>query len=233
MRSENVADFIGVNRLQSEFAKFVSQPFPPRAFAKRRRRDARQLHLPLRELRLLCAQPGKSRANFRKLTEVCYLVLHSRKWVGYVWLRSHGSRSLVVGPWSLAVSLRTTAFMYAIFSPPPCNSIGQRPRANDDFHFTTSCSETDPLRPAMSLVDAELRRRIGIGKFERHCPIFADIGHQRRPEACQARAYRDGGRWDKSLPPIPGSRDRAPDVVKRHNSRDRDTSACSELFRMS
>ena len=35
--------------------------------------------------------------------------------------------------------------------------------------------------------------------------------------------YRDGGRWDKSLPPIPGSKGRAPDVVKRHNSRDRDT----------
>ena len=156
MRSKNISDFIGMHRLQSEFTKLVSQPFPACAFAKGRCCDARQLHLPLRELWFLCAKPGEGGANFGKLAEVCHLVLHSRKRVRYVRLRSgHGAWSLVSGPWSLVVRRWLLAFnrqlseaaSHTRFSPLPCHSRsqrpkGQRPRTKDqgpttNFYLTT------------------------------------------------------------------------------------------------
>ena len=118
MRAENIAHFVGVNRFQSELAKFVRQPLGPRAFAKRRRGNACQLQLPLRELRLLGAKPGKGRANFGQRTEMCNFLLHARKQLRYFGLRSrHGAvvgrqssvfshQSLALGRWSLAIVYR-------------------------------------------------------------------------------------------------------------------------------
>ena len=107
-----------LRRFQTELGEFIGQPLGPDALAERRRRNARQLQLPVRELRLLGAEPGESGANFRQRTEMCDLLLHSRKQ-----LRNFGSRarheavvglqssvfshqSLALGRWSLAIVFR-------------------------------------------------------------------------------------------------------------------------------
>ena len=117
MRAENIADFIGVNRFQAELAKLVRQPLGPDTFAKRRRRNTRQLQLPVRKLRLLGAKPGKSAANFGQRTKMRHFLLRSRKRLRDFGLRAgHGQdsvvglQSLAIGRWSLVVALLHEVF---------------------------------------------------------------------------------------------------------------------------
>ncbi len=74
----------------------------PGAFAERRRGDARHLHLPLRELRLLGAKPGECGTNLGQRTKMAHFLLHARKKLRHFRLRArHGSvvgrQSPVVG----------------------------------------------------------------------------------------------------------------------------------------
>src|SRR6185312_12524486 len=177
MRAKNIAYLVGVNRLQTELAEFVGQPLGPGALAERRRGNACQLQLPVRELRLLGAEPGESGANFRQRTEMCHLLLHSRKQ-----LRDFGSRhGSVVGRqasvvsfgrwlWSLALGrwhnvivpqLRTkTTFSRQRWVT---NADDQRPTTG----FPSYNRESPYSRLLLSLVDVDSRRGQGIRKFER------------------------------------------------------------------
>jgi len=105
MRTENVADFIAVNRLQPEFAEFVRQPFAAGAFAKGRRGNAREFQLPLRELWFLSAKPGKGRAYLRQRAEMDDFLLHARKQLGDFGVGSRHGWFLVVSRWSLVLGL--------------------------------------------------------------------------------------------------------------------------------
>ena len=53
MRAEHVSHVIDANIVEPDFAKALGQPRSARRFAKRRRRNSRHFHLPLRQLRLL------------------------------------------------------------------------------------------------------------------------------------------------------------------------------------
>src|ERR1700687_3530955 len=104
MGAEDIADLVSVNRFQPESEDLAPQPLAPCAFAKGRRGNARQLQLPLRELRLLGAKPGTGRANFGQRTEVGNFLLHARKQLRYFRLRARHGR--VFSRWSLAYVVR-------------------------------------------------------------------------------------------------------------------------------
>ena len=53
--ADHIAHRIDVDIVQFEFAETILQPVGARRFAKGRRRDARQFHLPLLQLESLCA----------------------------------------------------------------------------------------------------------------------------------------------------------------------------------
>jgi len=64
--AENVAYFVGVRGVEAELLEFFCEPRSAGAFTEGRGGNARQLQLPLRELRFLSAKKGKRRANLRR-----------------------------------------------------------------------------------------------------------------------------------------------------------------------
>src|SRR4029077_2707777 len=77
MTAENIAHVITVNIVEAKFAKFLRHPLRTCRFRERRRRDARQFKLPVRELWFLRAQPGKGRTDFWRCRKPSHFLLQA------------------------------------------------------------------------------------------------------------------------------------------------------------
>src|SRR4029077_2067439 len=77
--------------VEADFAKALGQPRSPRGLAKRGRRNTRHLHLPLRQLRLLRAQPVVGRTHLRGSRQARHILL--RRWRNVRHIRTWGSRT--------------------------------------------------------------------------------------------------------------------------------------------
>ncbi len=91
MQTEHVAHIIDANIIEGDFAKALGQPCPACRLAKRRRRNPRHLHLPLRQLRLLRTQPVERRPHLRQRSHTRHVLLHRRRNVRHIRARRNGA----------------------------------------------------------------------------------------------------------------------------------------------
>ena len=93
MDAEYVAHIIDPNIVQPDFTKAFRQPGGARRLAKRRRRNPRHLHLPVRQLRFLGAKPVECGTYFRGCRQARHLLLHRGHKRGVRELRARGIRA--------------------------------------------------------------------------------------------------------------------------------------------
>src|SRR5580700_854116 len=84
MHAKDISHIVNANIVQPDFAKALRQPGPARRLPKRRRRNPRHLHLPLRQLRFLRAQPVKRRPHLGRSRQSRHIRLHRRRNVRHI-----------------------------------------------------------------------------------------------------------------------------------------------------